>query len=259
LATQDVINQWLGEGIKAARAQETGRARQLLFKVIDHQPRNEVAWLWLSAVMDNSADRKICLENVLTLNPRNTYARRGLQKLENSAVPVDLKGRSAQEPAATGWPAGLAERVRASNRPTILWLLSAFWTGLALLLLGSGLIEIVEWSRGWLRSRVPLSSLRSTQTVAVLIVIALIVGGLMALTVAWSLYGRYKSGFYGSLLLALGLLLVGPIFTLLLEPPNFLALGFLGLMPAVVALLTLASLPLFEDRKTNDRVLVSKP
>ncbi len=49
--------------------------------VLRADERNELAWLWLSGVVKTTEDRRICLENVLAINPENTTARWGLEKL----------------------------------------------------------------------------------------------------------------------------------------------------------------------------------
>lgn len=259
MATQDLLNQWLAEGIKAAQARDIRKARSLLYQVLDSDPRSEIAWLWLSAVVDNDEDRRICLENVLTLNPRNTYAQRGLKKLRNSTSPTSLAmPPPAAAPASHGAATAPIRTVRASDRPATLWLLTAFWTGLSLLFLVGGLIGLVEWALGWLRSRLPLSNLHPSQIIDLLVVVIFLIAGVMAINIAWALFSRHRSGFYGSLILALGLLLVGPTSGLLLDPPNLFVSIFLGAMLAIVVLLTLASLPSFEDKRADERTLVPK-
>ena len=77
----------LQQGITAARAGEKGRARELLLHVIEQDEGVEAAWLWLSGVVDDPAERQICLENVLALNPNNQAAQAGLRWLaEQSAI-----------------------------------------------------------------------------------------------------------------------------------------------------------------------------
>ncbi|NJN95278.1 MAG: hypothetical protein HC875_14810 [Anaerolineales bacterium] len=60
--------------------------------------------------------------------------------------------------------------------------------------------------------------------------------------------------FYGSLLLALGLLLVGPTISLIANPPNYAVMIFTGGMAGMMVLLTLASQPGFKDtrQETHD-------
>ncbi|MBN1483626.1 MAG: tetratricopeptide repeat protein [Chloroflexia bacterium] len=68
----------LEEGIAAARAGNKAQARQLLMRVTELDQVNEQAWLWLSGVVDDLEEMQICLENVLTINPQNERARKGL-------------------------------------------------------------------------------------------------------------------------------------------------------------------------------------
>jgi hypothetical protein len=71
----------LNRAIAAAKAGRKVEARQLLEAVLDSDERNERAWLWLSGVVDSDEERSICLENVLSINPDNQAARRGLAML----------------------------------------------------------------------------------------------------------------------------------------------------------------------------------
>jgi len=71
----------LQQGIALAKAGRRAEARDILLKVIEQDEQNESAWLWLSGVVDSEDDKAVALENVLTLNPNNEWAKRGLQML----------------------------------------------------------------------------------------------------------------------------------------------------------------------------------
>ena len=71
----------LHQAIAAARDGRRYDARALLLHLLEADPRNERAWLWLSGVVDDPEDVKICLENVLVLNPSNPRVRQGLEWL----------------------------------------------------------------------------------------------------------------------------------------------------------------------------------
>ena len=75
------INATLDQAIVAVREGRKAEARQLLESVLDADERNEKAWLWLGSVVDSDEERIICLENVLTINPNNEMARKGLAVL----------------------------------------------------------------------------------------------------------------------------------------------------------------------------------
>ncbi|MBE9506618.1 MAG: hypothetical protein IMY86_01085, partial [Chloroflexi bacterium] len=101
------IESLLEQGIEAARTKEKKRARDLLVRVIELDQRNEKAWLWLSSVAETLADKEVCLENVLIINPDNTYAAMGLQHLRRQ--PQDESAPPSMLPSLTG-PRTLAER-----------------------------------------------------------------------------------------------------------------------------------------------------
>ena len=61
-------------------------ARDLLTSVLEVDDRNEQAWLWLSGAVDSPAEQRICLENVLLINPGSTAARQGVAYLDKQAA-----------------------------------------------------------------------------------------------------------------------------------------------------------------------------
>ncbi len=100
------IDQWLQQGIAAARAGRREQAQRLLMQVVEADEQSETAWLWLSSVVETDQDRLICLENVLTLNPDNAQARAGLDWLrqQDAAAPEDKAPFGPAGPAATAEP-----------------------------------------------------------------------------------------------------------------------------------------------------------
>jgi hypothetical protein len=102
------VAQWLREGIAAAKAGDAERARDLLLQVVDADEYNEQAWIWLSSVVDDDADRKVCLENVLSINPDNNLAKAGLAHLQSrraaSAPPPPPQPRPAPPAPAASAP-----------------------------------------------------------------------------------------------------------------------------------------------------------
>ncbi len=75
----------LEEGISAARKGDVDSARELLSRSLEIDQESERAWLWMSSVVEASGDRRICLENVLVINPENEPALRGLVRLGDQA------------------------------------------------------------------------------------------------------------------------------------------------------------------------------
>ncbi len=79
------VAELLRRGIAAAKAGRTQEARQALLQVTELDERNEQAWLWLSGVVESLEDRRVCMENVLAINPDNTHAQAGLAWLDQQA------------------------------------------------------------------------------------------------------------------------------------------------------------------------------
>ncbi len=102
------VERRLKRGIEAAQAGEKERARDILLHVIELNQRNEQAWLWLSRVVETTADEIVCLENVLTINPGNTEAAVELEELRRQ--PADPFAPSSALPRLTGHQES-AERV----------------------------------------------------------------------------------------------------------------------------------------------------
>lgn len=67
--------------ITAIRSGRKEEGRQLLNLLIQQNPNNEMAWLWMSSVVNTDEQRARCLYHVLAINPKNELARRGLQLL----------------------------------------------------------------------------------------------------------------------------------------------------------------------------------
>lgn len=71
----------LSQGVAAAKAGQREHARELLMRVVEQDEENVAAWLWLSGVVDSLDDREVCLENVLSIDPDNDVAQRGMDML----------------------------------------------------------------------------------------------------------------------------------------------------------------------------------
>jgi len=75
------IDDLLKQGIAALNEGRRAEARRFLAQVVQQDEHNEMAWLWLSGAVDTDAERRVCLENVLKINPNNNMAKRGLERL----------------------------------------------------------------------------------------------------------------------------------------------------------------------------------
>jgi hypothetical protein len=248
--TQHDIAQWLQEGILAAKAGEIEQARLRLLDVVEQDQTNEAAWFWLYQVFDRHDDKRVCLENLILINPHNHWAR---QELLNYAAPADSLALEPQAAAATDErrTARAAKKKRKTkarrSRPLVLKIITAFWSGISVIFLGGGIIASGEWLASTLRSRTFPHYLTGIQVFELLVALLFVVVGLVGLNVAIALFLRSMIGFYGSILLALGLLLVGPTISLIANPPNYAVMICTGGMSGMIVLLTLASQPGFRD------------
>jgi len=109
--TTDATDELLKQGIAALKEGRKTEARGLLTQVVEQDERNEVAWLWLSGAVDTDEERRLCLKNVLAINPDNEAARRGWEQL--------LASEDAQPSSTASSPAPGAEPATTSDeQPT---------------------------------------------------------------------------------------------------------------------------------------------
>ena len=85
MAERGNLQNKLNAGIEAARGGNQAEARRLLQQVLSADPGNEVAWMWMASAVTTPAERRVCLERALQINPNNARAKEALRRLE--AVP----------------------------------------------------------------------------------------------------------------------------------------------------------------------------
>ncbi|GIV96521.1 MAG: hypothetical protein KatS3mg057_1178 [Herpetosiphonaceae bacterium] len=98
----------LAAGIAAVQAGKREEARRLLLQVVQLDEYNEQAWLWLSSVVDSIDDAITCLENVLTINAQNEWAREALEVMRVRQI---LAAGPASLPTSTVQTSGVARRL----------------------------------------------------------------------------------------------------------------------------------------------------
>lgn len=67
--------------VKKAKAGEHQEAQQMLLQLVEANPQHELAWLWLSQLVEEPEDKIIALENALTINPQRPQTKARLKKL----------------------------------------------------------------------------------------------------------------------------------------------------------------------------------
>jgi TolB protein len=96
------VEDLLRRGIEATRAGDKATARALLEQVVQQDQANEKGWFWLAAVVEDVKEKRICLGNVLMINPTNERAQRLLDQLGGapSATPEPTAPSATPEPTA---------------------------------------------------------------------------------------------------------------------------------------------------------------
>jgi hypothetical protein len=99
--TTTELDKLLQRGITAVQMSHAATARECFLAIIAADEQHEAAWFWLSQVVDDVEEQRICLENVLALNPHHPKAEQLLDQLEETAAsPQPLVGhRPALSPA----------------------------------------------------------------------------------------------------------------------------------------------------------------
>ena len=225
----------LAKGIDAAKQGDYKTAQNMLYDVVEAAPRNEAAWVWLSYVVDTVEDRKICLENVLTINPQSDYALRGLAKM------ADLTTHQTEPTVPHTETARQARTASPISRRSFLPFIAAFWAGLGILLVLMSIQDGIVTLGSLLDSANFPSYITPIQLWRITITIAFLVAGIVALNVAWGLYLKSRIGYYISLLFALGLIFVGPLILLLPKKPNYFLVIIAGLFPVIILFLSIFS------------------
>jgi hypothetical protein len=75
----------LERAIQALRTGDRETARTLLHELTQAQPLRPEGWLWLAAAQDDPIQKRVCLKQVLALDPDNQRAVAGLRALEQQA------------------------------------------------------------------------------------------------------------------------------------------------------------------------------
>ncbi len=74
--------QLIEEARTAKNAGHSQEAREILIQLVEEYERNETAWLMLSELVDDADDQIVALENALTLNPNNRWAKTRLAAMK---------------------------------------------------------------------------------------------------------------------------------------------------------------------------------
>lgn len=76
-------NDLMKAGVDALAEGKTHLAHKLWREAATLDPTNERAWLALLKVVETEDDRRVCLQNIISINPENETARRRLREYQD--------------------------------------------------------------------------------------------------------------------------------------------------------------------------------
>ncbi len=115
----------LRRAMAAVNAGDLAQGRALLERILESDPRNEWAWIWLSGCVEGALQRRVCLQQALKISPDNQAALDGMKVLDGElvqmpdAAPSLLESRLAaigMGESGTSVPAGVP--VATAGNPT---------------------------------------------------------------------------------------------------------------------------------------------
>ena len=98
----------------------------MLTALLEQEPGNELAWLWLAACTAQPEERRYCLEKALENKPQNQKARIALERMQPpipapaadaAPAPASAPSPTPSEPAAP--PAVITTRKRPSRKMSL--------------------------------------------------------------------------------------------------------------------------------------------
>jgi len=103
----------LRQAVRLIKSGNKQAALPLLKEVVQADPNNENAWLWLYSCVEIIEQKKYCLQQAIRINPSNENARATLLKLDN---PIPSLVQSIQPRAIPSSPKSSAQQTIAKNR-----------------------------------------------------------------------------------------------------------------------------------------------
>lgn len=86
-----MADQRLWQAIGLSRAGDREGARRVLESIIEQDPQNAMAWVWMTEVTDNQDEKRYCLEIALSITPDDEVLKRGLDYLGGGSGPPQFQ------------------------------------------------------------------------------------------------------------------------------------------------------------------------
>jgi hypothetical protein len=98
-----MANEKLNSGITAYKAGNKVAAKKIFSEIVTEEPKNETAWLWLAASVEEVQQKRYCLRKALAINPSNQNIRKVLEQLEPLPEPTleELSSLHQSKPDST--------------------------------------------------------------------------------------------------------------------------------------------------------------
>ena len=87
------------QAIKLIEIGKFDQAHGLLLEKLKAEPKNDVAWFWMSKVVATDDLREECLQEALKVNPQNTLARAALNEMQDKVVVAPSKWSTVERAA----------------------------------------------------------------------------------------------------------------------------------------------------------------
>jgi len=110
----------LQEAINAIQDGDLTGGKTLLAKILQQDPSNEAAWIWMSGTVEDVDQRRYCLEKVLEINPTNATAIAGLARLGFELPTATPPTPLARQDHGLGQPASVVEPAQPPT-PAFVW------------------------------------------------------------------------------------------------------------------------------------------
>lgn len=159
----------LNEAIQLIKAGNKQAAIPLLKEILQANPRDENAWLWMYACVSKVEEKKFCLQKALEINPENQQARKALEKLNASMLVPNTPEQTSPASAATAPPPQMSPQqnrsgwVLAFGLIMILLCVSVF--GIYSLLQGRNMAALAADLPLWPRTATFTPSITPTRTI----------------------------------------------------------------------------------------------
>lgn len=73
----------LQQAVRLIKSGQKQEGKEILLQILNEDEANDMAWVWLTATVDNDKMRLECLEEALKINPDNETAKKGYQKISH--------------------------------------------------------------------------------------------------------------------------------------------------------------------------------